>query len=294
MDDNEGNEPLFHTNQLLIATSYDEARVGSVGAAFQHYAAWKTVAGADGQGTEAEVATALGKAQLSEQERLVAGLLRPAHLLDVVQHFTLFMAADGQAFKSVCRYQQYRAVNRAIHRLRTGQTRLQDGEFDRRGGIVWHTQGSGKSLTMVFLMRKMRSDRQLRRFKVVVVTDRNDLEEQLSTTATLTGQNVLRATSAEDLKRHLRRQGPDIVFGMIQKQRGGDAAGEPALKAEDLPNTVAREPAPKTYDPEVLNEDEHILVMVDEATAVRPATCTPRCKWACPTAPASASPARPS
>ncbi|MDP3350693.1 MAG: type I restriction endonuclease subunit R [Hydrogenophaga sp.] len=265
VDDNEGNEPLFHTNQLLIATSFDEARVGSVGAAFQHYAAWKTVAGADGQGTEADVAAAMGKPQLSEQERLVAGLLRPAHLLDVVQHFTLFMAADGQAFKSVCRYQQYRAVNRAIHRLRTGQTRLQDGEFDRRGGIVWHTQGSGKSLTMVFLMRKMRSDPQLRRFKVVVVTDRNDLEEQLSATATLTGQNVLRATSADDLKRQLRRQGPDVVFGMIQKQRGVDAAGEPALEAEDLPKSVAREAAPKTYESETLNEDEHILVMVDEA-----------------------------
>jgi type I restriction enzyme R subunit len=261
VDDNEGNEPLFHTNQLLIATSFDEARVGSVGAAYRHYAAWKTVVGADGQGTEAEVAATLGKAQLSEQERLVAGLLRPAHLLDVVRHFMLFMAADGQTVKSVCRYQQYRAVNRAIHRLRTGPTRRQDGEHDRRGGIVWHTQGSGKSLTMVFLMRKLRTDALLRRFKVVVVTDRHDLERQLSDTATLTGQNVLRATSADDLKRQLRRQGPDIVFGMIQKQRGGDAAGEPGLKAEDLPKAAARAPALV----EVLNDDEAILVLVDEA-----------------------------
>jgi type I restriction enzyme R subunit len=173
----------------------------------------------------------------------------------------LFMAADGQTVKSVCRYQQYRAVNRAIHRLRTGPTRRQDGEHDRRGGIVWHTQGSGKSLTMVFLMRKLRTDALLRRFKVVVVTDRHDLERQLSDTATLTGQNVLRATSADDLKRQLRRQGPDIVFGMIQKQRGGDAAGEPGLKAEDLPKVAAREPAPV----EVLNDDEAILVLVDEA-----------------------------
>ena len=61
--------------------------------------------------------------QLSGQETLVAGMLRPAHLLDVVRHFMLFMAADGQTVKSVCRYQQYRAVNRAIHRLRTGKTR---------------------------------------------------------------------------------------------------------------------------------------------------------------------------
>jgi type I restriction enzyme R subunit len=112
---------------------------------------------------------------LSEQERLVAGLLRPAHLLDIVRHFTLFMTIEGQTVKSVCRYQQYRAVNRAIERLRTGKTRVQDGEHDRRGGIVWHTQGSGKSLTMVFLIRKLRTDPLLRRFKVVVVTDRTDL-----------------------------------------------------------------------------------------------------------------------
>ena len=261
VDDNEGNEPLFHTNQLLIATSFDEARVGTVGAAFRHYAAWKTVVGPDGEVTEAELAAALGKAGLSEQERLVAGLLRPAHLLDVVRHFMLFMATDGQTVKSVCRYQQYRAVNRTVQRLRTGKTRRQDGEHDRRGGIVWHTQGSGKSLTMVFLMRKLRTDPALRRFKVVVVTDRHDLELQLSATAALTGQNILRATSSEDLKRHLRREGPDIVFGMLQKQRAGDAIGEPGLKAEDLPKTTVREPAAV----EVLNDDEAILVLVDEA-----------------------------
>ena len=139
--------PLFHTNQLLVATSFDEARVGSVGAAFRHFAAWKTVVGTDGQGTEAEVAAGLaaglaaalgaqtgkpaGQA-LSEQERLVAGLLRPANLLDVVRHFTLFMVTEGQTVKALCRYQQYRAVSRAVLRLRTGKTRLQDGEFDRR------------------------------------------------------------------------------------------------------------------------------------------------------------------
>lgn len=264
VDDNEGNEPLFHTNQLLIATSFDEARVGSVGAGFRHYAAWKTVIGADGLGTEAEVAASLGKGQLSEQERLVAGLLAPANLLDVVRHFTLFMTIEGQTVKAVCRYQQYRAVNRAVVRLRTGKTRVQDGEFDRRGGIVWHTQGSGKSLTMVFLIRKLRTDPQLRRFKVVVVTDRTDLEDQLSGTAALTGESVEMATSADALRNLLRRKGPGLLFGMIQKQRGGDAAGEPALKLADMPKVVVREPTPR-YADDVLNDDESILVMVDEA-----------------------------
>jgi type I restriction enzyme, R subunit len=253
--DNEGNEPLFHTNQLLVATSFDEARVGTVGASFRHYAAWKTVLPL----TEEAVAAALGKPRLSEQERLVAGMLTPAHLLDLVRHYSLFMDAEGSSIKAVCRYQQYRAVTKAVARLRSGKTRQQDGEHDRRGGIVWHTQGSGKSLTMVFLIRKLRTDSQLRRFKVVVVTDRTDLEQQLSNTAVLTGEGVERASSTDKLKQLLRRKGPGLVFGMIQKQRGGDAAGEPGLQAADLPYLVAREPEP------VINEDESILVMVDEA-----------------------------
>jgi type I restriction enzyme R subunit len=69
------------------------------------------------------------------------------------------MQTGGHTIKTVCRYQQYRAVNRTIARLKTGKTRLQHGEHDQRGGIVWHTQGSGKSLTMVFLVRKMRAQR---------------------------------------------------------------------------------------------------------------------------------------
>lgn len=260
VDDNEGNERLFHTNQLLIVTSFDEARVGSIGASFRHYAAWKTVV----PSTDAEVASALGRGSLSEQERLVAGLLAPVNLLDVVRHFTLFMQADGQTVKAVCRYQQYRAVAHAVERLRTGKTRAQDGEHDRRGGIVWHTQGSGKSLTMVFLIRKLRTDPQLRRFKVVVVTDRTDLEVQLSGTTALTGETVELATSAEALRGLLRRKGPDLLFGMIQKQRGGDAFGEPALTREDLPRHSVREPTP-SYLSEVLNDDDSILVLVDEA-----------------------------
>ncbi len=145
VDDNEGNEALFATTQLLVASSFDEARVGCIGAAFEHYAQWKTVVGPDGQGSEIEAAQALGKAGLSEQERLITGLLKPAHLLDVVKNFMLFMQTGGQTIKSICRYQQYRAVNRAIARLKTGQTRLQHGEHDQRGGIIWHTQGSGKA-----------------------------------------------------------------------------------------------------------------------------------------------------
>jgi type I restriction enzyme R subunit len=266
IDDNEGNEALFATNQLLVATSYDEARVGCVGAAFEHYAQWKTVVGPIGAGSEIEVAQALGKSGLSEQDRLIAGLLAPAHLLDVVKNFLLFMQVGGQTIKSVCRYQQYRAVNRAIARLKTGQTRLQQGEHDQRGGIIWHTQGSGKSLTMVFLVRKMRADAQLRRFKVIVVTDRKDLQSQLSVTATLTGEVVEVADSTAGVKALARRKGPGLVFATIQKYRDPDTAGDAPLAADDLPKVEEPKASYKQGEKfEVLNEDDCILVLVDEA-----------------------------
>ncbi len=257
--DNEGNEALFHTNQLLVASSFDEARLGSIGAELDHYAAWKTVVPA----TEAEVAAQLGKPKLAEQERLIAGVLAPVNLLDVVRHYTLFMPAEGRTIKVVPRYQQYRAVTLALQRLRSGKTRAEDGEHDRRGGLIWHTQGSGKSLTMVFLVRKLRTDPALRRFKVVVVTDRKDLEDQLAATATLTGQSVERATSVASWRALVSRKGPDLLFAMLQKQRG-DALGEAPLTTDDLP----KYPKVRDVAPEVLNDDATILVLVDEAHRV--------------------------
>lgn len=270
VDDNEGNEALFATNQLLVATSFDEARVGCVGATFEHYAQWKTVVGPDSTGSEREAAQALGKSVLSEQERLIVGLLTPAHLLDVVQNFMLFMQAGGQTIKTVCRYQQYRAVNRAIARLKSGQTRRQHGEHDQRGGLIWHTQGSGKSLTMVFLVRKIRADAQLRRFKVIVVTDRKDLQGQLSATATLTGEVVEVAKSISGVKALVQRKGPGLVFATIQKYRDPDSVDDAPLQAADLPKVAEPQATYGKSDTanqkfEVLNEDDSILVLVDEA-----------------------------
>ncbi len=270
VDDNEGNESLFATTQLLVASSFDEARVGCIGAAFEHYGQWKTVVGPDGLGSESEVAHALGKAKLSEQERLIAGLLKPSHLLDVVKNFMLFMQPGGHTVKSICRYQQYRAVNRAIARLKNGQTRLQHGEHDQRGGIIWHTQGSGKSLTMVFLVRKMRAEAALRRFKVIVVTDRKDLQGQLSGTATMTGEVVDVAESAVGVKALARRRGPALIFATIQKYRDTDTQGDAPLTTSDLPGDQPQVAEPSaayraSEKFEVLNEDDSILVLVDEA-----------------------------
>lgn len=258
LEGNEGNERLFHYNQFLVATSFDEARVGTVGAQAVHYLEWKDTSPVP----MAEVAAELGKTNLSSQEKLVAGMLRPEHLLDLIRHFTLFVENEGRTTKIVARYQQFRAVHAALQRLQAGATRRQDGEHDRRGGIIWHTQGSGKSLTMVFLVRKMRSTPQLRRFKVVVVTDRKDLQKQLSDTAALVGETIKIARKTASLKKLLTQRGPGLVFAMIQKYREPDReTGEVEVAARDegIQDTGGGAEFP------VLNEDESILVIVDEA-----------------------------
>ena len=263
VEGNEGNETLFFTNQLLIVTNFDEAKAGAIGALFEHFIGWHSVSPAQ----EADIASTLGVAQLSGQQRLVAGMLSKINLLDIVHHFTLFSVIAGQSVKFICRYQQFRAVNLALQRLRTGDTRIQDGEHDRRGGIIWHTQGSGKSLTMVFLVHKLRSDPILRSYKVVVITDRKDLQRQLVAAAKLTGEVVEIGKTASQVEKFVRRMGPGLVFATIQKYRDADAVGEPGLAAEDLPDSISaglrveqtRAPYP------VLNEDAAILVLVDEA-----------------------------
>ncbi|MGH3976947.1 MAG: type I restriction endonuclease subunit R, partial [Pseudonocardiaceae bacterium] len=232
----------------------DKARAGTFTAGPEHFLEWKDSAPV----SRDDLAVKLGKpaAELTGQELLVAGMLAPTNLLDIVRHFTLFAEVGGRWVKIVSRYQQYRAVGGALRRLRIGKTRAADGESDRRGGLIWHTQGSGKSLTMVFLVRAMRSDPVLRAFKVVVVTDRTDLEKQLSETAKLSGEGVQRARRTSKLKTILAEKGPALVFAMIQKYRDTDAAGTTATRMAGDETTEALG---------VLNTDETIVILVDEA-----------------------------
>lgn len=250
----EGNEQLFWTNQFVVSTYGDKARVGTFTSGPEHYLEWKDAAPL----SRDDLAARLRKpaAELTGQELLVAGMLTPANLLDIVRHFTLFTEVNARRIKIVARYQQYRAVGRALKRLRTGKTRVMDGESDRRGGLIWHTQGSGKSLTMVFLVRAMRSDPVLRTFKVVVVTDRTDLEKQLAETAKLSGEGVQRARRTRELRTALTEKGPALVFAMIQKYRESDAAepGETRMAGGEKSEALG-----------ILNTDETILILVDEA-----------------------------
>ena len=135
------------------------------------------------------------------------------------------------------RYQQFRAVKLAVKRLLEGTTPLE------RTGIIWHTQGSGKSLTMMFMVREMYQHPQLASWKVVFVTDRTQLEKQLSETSQSIGFTVKTANNIPELKELLRSDTSDLVMGMIHKFREAD------LK-ETFPQ---------------LNDSPNILVMIDEA-----------------------------
>jgi len=242
----EGAEKLFHYNQLMIAASRGRAAAGTIGANYEHYVEWKDTTPCP----KAEIAAELGVTELNSRQTLIAGMLQPANLLDILRNFTLFKASGGRTIKLAPRYQQYRAVHEAIGRLLHNPSRTQHGTDDQRGGIIWHTQGSGKSLTMVYLIRKIRTIPALRRFKIVVVTDRTDLEKQLSDTAVLTGEPLQKAKNVKKLEHYLKQPGAGLVFGMIQKFKGG----------EDSEEEEKIEPMPKN-----LNPSEDILVLIDEA-----------------------------
>jgi type I restriction enzyme R subunit len=263
----DGIPRLFHPVQLLVATQYDRARLGTISSNPEHFAEWKDVAPLP----VGQVLAELGRdgGELCGHETLAAAVLRPAHVLDVVRHFTVFMPAGERRVKVVARYQQYRAVKRLTARLRSGRAPASgDRGLDPRGGIVWHTQGSGKSLTMTFLVRAMRSDPVLRRFKVVVVTDRTDLQDQLEAVARLTGETVSVARTSAGARSLVAEEGPGLVFAMIQKYRKDDQPQEPeetgqADRAAGLGFADDRDGGKDDFP--VLNPSPEILVLVDEA-----------------------------
>ena len=108
------------------------------------------------------------------QAQLIMGLLSPATLLDILRDYVVYEPERGRLVKKLPRYQQYRAVRAALDRLLSGR------KPEERGGVVWHTQGSGKSLTMLWLATKLRREPRLGNPTIVVVTDRRQLDRQIA------------------------------------------------------------------------------------------------------------------
>ena len=264
----EGEERLFHYNLFSIATHGEEARVGSITGDFEYYLNWKDIFPEVYRNISLENYAAEETARYQNnglhndprvrQEVLIKGILNKEILLDILQHFTLFMEIkEGVEVKIVCRYQQYRAAGKIINRLRnqtTGKT---------RSGVVWHTQGSGKSLTMVFFVRKLRSQNDLKDYKVIMMVDRKDLEKQLSATARLTNEfkeaNIV--ASRKELVPKLRGNASNLNMVMVHKFVQEELKHSKALMKAFVEE--GKVPEFKPFD--VVNTSDRIVILIDEA-----------------------------
>ena len=231
---------LFHYNAVLIASDGLDAKVGSLTSPWSRFMEWKTV---DGVREDSK--------QTPQVETLIKGMLRPDILLDLVQNFTAFEKEQKfhpetgetsiQTIKKIAAYHQYHAVNKAI--ISTQKAARKNG--DRKIGVVWHTQGSGKSLSMVFYTGKVVLE--MENPTVVVMTDRNDLDDQLFDTFAankqLLRQEPLQARNRKHLKKLLKTSGGGIIFTTIQK-----------FSPEDSKSNL-----------EELSDRRNIIVIADEA-----------------------------
>jgi len=240
----EGEERLFHYNMFSIITHGTEARVGTISAEFDFYNNWVDI-------FPEEYRTVEYPPNEERQEVLIHGMLNKEILVDLLKHFTMFLEIKkGKEVKIVARYNQYRAVGKIIENYRAGTTPIE------KGGVVWHTQGSGKSLTMVFLIRKLRSCDDLKNLKIIFIIDRIDLENQLSETAALTGESVRIINRRSKLK-ELSDDTGDVNMVMIHK-----FLDEKNISAQSL---IEAGIVPKFEKFETVNNSDRILLLIDEA-----------------------------
>ncbi|MEQ1841204.1 MAG: type I restriction endonuclease, partial [Verrucomicrobiales bacterium] len=208
----EGSAPLLYYNQFVIATCRQEAKFGTITTHTEKlFYRWSDPFPRSIDELEH------GASGPNDQQRLIAGMLDHRNLLGLIRTYTLFGTnSKGELIKIVGRYQQFRAVKLAVKRLLEGKNRRE------RSGIIWHTQGSGKSLTMMFMVREMYRHASLSKWKIVFVTDRTQLEEQLSETSQSIGYTVKVADSIASLKQLLASDASDLVMAMIHKFREAD------------------------------------------------------------------------
>lgn len=233
-DVREGNKELFFFNQIVVATCRDTAKFGTITThAEKHFYRWTDPY----PFSVNDIVT--GTTAPNDQQRLVAGMFSKQNLLDLIKSFTIFKADGSKMYKVVGRYQQFRAVKMILERLKNGKNPQE------RGGIVWHTQGSGKSLTMMFLVREMKQDAALQKWKIVFVTDRTDLEAQLTGTSGAIGFTVKVADRIRKLKDYVPGDTADLIMAMIHKFQ----------EKQEINYGVLDE----------MNTSDRILVMTDEA-----------------------------
>lgn len=223
---------LFIPNAICVAIWGQGARLAPIQAPMRHWAEWK-----DPYPWSLD---ALGP-NPTPQDVLIAGALTPSHLLTLIRNFTVYEPVGNTLVKKVARYPQWRAVQKALDRIQHATSPT------KRGGAVWHTQGSGKSLTMVYLALSLRRLAGLHNPTLVIVTDRRDLDRQITGTFQRCGfPNPVRVDSIADLRDRLQHGGPgQTLMTTVQKFQ--------------VPKTAATAQHP------VLSTDSNVFVMVDEA-----------------------------
>lgn len=186
---------LFLPNCFNIATDGLKTVYGATGAPKQYFLQWK----------DKELAEKMG----GELEMSLYALLGKEQLLDIIQNFILFEKEKEQKIKKIARYQQLRATNKIVERV---------VQKEKKQGLIWHTQGSGKTLTMYFTAWKLRFNKELNNPKVFVLVDRIDLDDQLyETFLNCGGKNIIRVTSRKDLEEKIQSPERGIFISTIQK-----------------------------------------------------------------------------
>ncbi|AJE22034.1 type I restriction endonuclease subunit R [Azotobacter chroococcum] len=203
---------VFQYNEILVISDGSEARMGSLSADSERFQRWRTIDG--------EALDPLG--QFNELETLVRGALAPERLLDYLRYFVLF-EDDGRLVKKIAGYHQFHAVRAAIQQVVSASR----PGGNHKGGVVWHTQGSGKSITMTCFAARVMQEAAMENPTIVVITDRNDLDGQLfgvfSRSQDLLREQPVQAITRGDLRAKLgNRPSGGIVFATIQKFMPGE------------------------------------------------------------------------
>jgi len=224
---------LFTFNEVLVVSDGTTARIGSLSADKERFQVWRTIEGEE-----------LAPSTMTEMEVMIRGVFEKKRFLDLVRYFTVFeRESNGSWIKKIAGYHQYHAVNSAIRQ--TIQASKPSG--DRRIGVVWHTQGSGKSLTMTFFAGRAILEHQMQNPTVVLITDRQDLDNQLFDTFSncneLLRQVPVQAKDRNQLQQLLSVASGGVVFTTVQKFF-------PEEKFDDYP---------------MLSDRRNIIVLADEA-----------------------------
>ena len=199
---------LFYTNALLAVADGADARMGSLTADKERFLRWRSI-----DGVERDPHGVFG-----HDRSMIEGLFTPEHILEMLRYFTIFQSIDGKTVKIVCAYHQFFAVKKGFARALKASAAGGDG----RGGLMWHTQGSGKSIEMACLAGMLATSKELKNPTIVLVTDRKNLDTQLYETFVaakmLLRQDPELADSRDDLRDKIgSRPAGGVIFTTIQK-----------------------------------------------------------------------------